>query len=458
MEIKYLLAALRWAATFHRRALGLFFLIVSTSAYSQQSFTIKEAVQYALKNHITIKNAELEIYSAENTIKQVKAAGMPQISGQFQYTANVIVPTQLVDAKNFNPQAADGEVVKFKFGVPWGGQVGIGVNQLVFDATWLVGLKAAPVYRELAQRTVTNSKVSVAENVMKAYYSVLVAEERSKILTLNISRLDTLLREIKIMNEKGFVEKLDVDRLQVQRNNLVTETIKVQNLIQLSYGLLKFQMGIKQQESVSLKDKLSETDINMLQLPEYLGVDYGNRIEYSTLMTQRKLTTLDIERIEKGSLPKVFFSGSLGAGHSNPRFNPFERWFGSSALSLGVQIPIYDSGLRKIQVQQQNINLTKIDQSALLLRESFELQASQGIISLKNGLETLKSQKANMELATEIVRVSKIKYQAGAGTNIEVVNAESSLKEAQTNYFAALYDLLIAKVDLDKAMGKLLVE
>ena len=94
----------------------------------------------------------------------------------------------------------------------------------------------------------------------------------------------------------------------------------------------------------------------------------------------------------------------------------------------------------------------------MLLRESFELQASQGIISLKNGLETLKSQKAYMELATEVVRVSKIKYQAGAGTNIEVVNAESSLKEAQTNYFAALYDLLIAKVDLDKAMGKLLAE
>ncbi|MFN3490429.1 MAG: TolC family protein, partial [Emticicia sp.] len=199
-------------------------------------------------------------------------------------------------------------------------------------------------------------------------------------------------------------------------------------------------------------------DINMLQLPEYQGVDYANRIEYSTLMTQRKLTTLDIERIQKGVMPKVFFSGSLGAGHSNPRFNPFERWFGASALSLGVQVPIYDSGLRKIQVQQQNVNLTRIDQSALLLRESFELQASQGIISLKNGLETLKSQKANMELATEVVRVSKIKYQAGAGTNIEVVNAESSLKEAQTNYFAALYDLLIAKVDLDKAMGKLLAE
>lgn len=442
----------------HLRVFPLLFLILSTTAYSQESFSLKEAVQYGIKNHLTVKNAQLEIYSAENTIKQIKASGMPQINGQFQYTSNLIIPTQLLEAKNFNPNAAEGEVTKFKFGVPWGGQAGIGVNQLIFDATWLVGLKAAPVYRELAQRGVTSSKITVAENVMKAYYSVLVAEERSKILLLNINRMDTLLREIKIMNEKGFVEKLDVDRLQVQRNNLVTETQKVKNLIQLSYGLLKFQMGMKQQETLTLKDKLSETDINALQLPEYQGVDYANRIEYSTLMTQRKLTTLDIERIQKGVLPKVFFSGSLGASHSNPRFNPFERWFGSSALSIGVQVPIYDSGLRKTQIQQQNIALTKIDQSALLLRESFELQASQSIISLQNGLETLKSQKANMELATEVLRVSKIKYQAGAGTNIEVVNAESSLKEAQTNYFAALYDLLIAKVDLDKASGKLLAE
>jgi outer membrane protein TolC len=440
----------------HLRVFSLLFLILSTTAYSQQSFSLKEAVQYGIKNHLTVKNAQLEVYSAENTIKQVKAAGLPQISGQFQYTANVIVPTSLIAAKNFNPNAAEGEVMKIKFGVPWGGQVGIGVNQLIFDAAWLVGIKAAPVYRELAQRTVASSKLTVAENVMKAYYSVLVAEERSKILVLNITRLDTLLRELRIMNEKGFIEKLDVDRLQVQRNNLVTETQKVRNLIELSYGLLKFQMGIKQQEPIMLKDKLSETDINTLQLPDYQGVDFGNRIEYSTLMTQRKLAALDMERTQKGVFPRVFFSGSLGAGHSNPRFNPFERWFGSSALSIGLQVPIYDSGLRKIQIQQHEINLTKIDQSALYLRELFELQATQGIITLKNGLESMKSQKANMELAQEVVRVSKIKYQAGAGTNIEVINAESSLKEAQTNYFAALYDLLIAKVDLDKANGKLL--
>ena len=383
---------------------------------------------------------------------------MPQINGNFSYTYNAIIPTQLLDAKNFDPNAEEGAVTKFKFGVPWAGQAGVGLNQLIFDATWLIGLKAAPIYRELARKGVTNNKITVAENVAKAYYSVLVAEERSKILDLNIARIDSLIKEMKVMNQQGFIEKIDLDRLEVQRNNLLTETQKVKNLILLSQTLLKFQMGMKLQEPIILKDKLSDVDIRPLAALQFQGVDYANRIEYSTLMVQRELSVLDMERTVKGAIPKVSFNGSLGAGHSNTRFNPFERWFGSSALTLGVQIPIYDSGLRKIQLQQQKLALTKLDQSATLLKESFDLQAETASINLKNGLESLNVQQRNLDLAKEVIRVTKIKYQAGQGSNIEVVNAESALKEAQTNYFAALYDVLIAKVDLDKAMGKLLAE
>lgn len=436
----------------------IFFLICGISAQAQQAFTLQEAVQYGVKNHLSVKNAELDIIGAELTIKQIKASGMPQINGNFSYTYNAIIPTQLIDAKNFDPNAPDGAVTKFKFGVPWAGQAGVGLNQLIFDATWLVGLKAAPVYRELARKGVTNNKITVAENVGKAYYSVLVAEERSKILDLNIARIDSLIKEMRIMNQQGFIEKIDLDRLEVQRNNLITETQKVKNLILLSQTLLKFQMGMKLDEPIVLSDKLANVDIKPLSMILEPQVDYGSRIEYSTLMVQRELSVLDMERTVKGAIPKVSFSGSLGAGHSNTRFNPFERWFGSSALTLGVQIPIYDSGLRKIQLQQQKLNLTKLDQSALLLRESFDLQAKTATINLKNGLESLNVQQRNLDLATEVVRVTKIKYQAGQGSNIEVVNAESSLKEAQTNYFAALYDVLIAKVDLDKSMGKLLAE
>lgn len=425
-------------------------------AQAQSAFTIDEAVDYAIKNHPSVKNAIVGSQDAELQIKEIKYAGMPQINGQFGYTYNAIVPTQLVDAKNFNPQAADGEVVKFKFGVPWGGQAGIGVNQLIFDATWLVGLRAADTYRLMASQDVTKSKLTVAESVIKAYYSALVAEQRSKILDLNISRMDSAIYQTEQYLKQGFVEKIDVNRLNVQRNNLITEKQKLANLISLTYQLLKFQMSYPQDAKITLKEKLNNDDVKMIRSLVGEEVNPENRIEYLQMQTSKKLTLLNMERYQKGVFPSVSFSGSLGAGHSNPQFNPFERWFGSSALTLGVRIPIYDSGLRKVQVERQRLNGVKIDNGMDILKESFKLENEQAKTNIKNGFEALDIQSRNMELAEEVLRVTKIKYTQGLGTNLEIVNAESDLKQAQNNYFSALYDVLIAKVDLDKAQGKLI--
>jgi outer membrane protein TolC len=436
--------------------LALIAILFATNARAQSAFSIEEAVDYAIKSHPSVKNSLVGMQDAELQIKEIKYAGMPQINGQFGYTYNAIVPTQLIDAKNFNPEAAEGEVVKFKFGVPWGGQAGIGVNQLIFDATWLVGLRAADTYRLMASQDLTKSKVTVAENVIKAYYSALVAEQRAKILDLNISRMDTAIYQTEQYVKQGFVEKIDVDRLNVQRNNLITEKQKLTNLISLTYQLLKFQMSYPQDARITLKETLNNDDVKMIKSLVGEEVNPENRIEFLQMQTNKKLTLLNMERYQKGVFPSVSFSGNLGAGHSNPQFNPFERWFGSSALTLGVRIPIYDSGLRKVQVERQRLNIIKIDNGMEILKESFKLENEQAKINIRNGFEALDIQTRNMDLAAEVLRVSKIKYQQGLGTNLEVVNAESDLKQAQNNYFSALYDVLIAKVDLDKAQGKLI--
>jgi outer membrane protein TolC len=439
----------------------LLFMLITALAFgaktfAQTSFTIDEAVDYALKNHNTIKNAQVGLQDAELQIKEIKYAGMPQINGQFGYTYNAIVPTQLIAAKTFNPQAAEGEVAKVKFGVPWGGQTGIGLNQLIFDATWLVGLRAADTYRQMANQEVEKSKLIVAENVKKAYYSVLVAEQRAILLDLNLTRMDSMIFQTDQFFKQGFAEKIDVDRLTVQRNNFLTEKQKVQNLISFTYQLLKFQMSYPINSTIKLEEKLNVDDVKILRGIKSEDIDIKKRIEYNQLETNRKLTLLNMERIQKGVFPSVAFSGSLGAGHSNVVFNPFQRWFGASALSLGVRIPIYDSGVRKVQVERQRLNIIKLDNGLEILKESVKLENDQAMTNLKNGFEALDIQVRNMDLAAEILRVSKIKFQQGLGSSLEVINAESDLKQAQNNYFSALYDVLIAKVDIDKAQGKLL--
>ena len=425
---------------------------------AQTALSLEEAVTYALKKNINVKNSQLDALSAEARIGEIRAAGLPQINGQFGLNDNLIIQRVFLPATFVNPNAApDAPPIAAQFGVKYSGNVGATLNQLIFNGSYFVGLKAAATYRELAQKNVTQSKVNVVEAVTKAYYSAQVAEERAKVLDLNIQRLDTLMRDTRATFESGFVEKIDVDRLEVQLNNLRTERQKVTNLIELSYTLLKFQMGMPLAEPITLTDEVNEDNITEMRAPTSVAVNYDNRIEYSILNTQGKLAGLDIKNIRSGYLPTV--SGVLSYGHNNGR-NDFgdlftSRWFNNSVLGLNVQIPIFDGLTKHYKLQQAQITLDKLNQSQDLLTQSIDLQVQQAVITLRNSLETLETQQRNVDLAQEVVRVSKIKYQEGVGSNIEVINAESSLKESQTNYFAALYDVLIAKVDLSKARGEL---
>ncbi len=431
-------------------------LIISVQA--QQAFSIREAVKYGLDRNADVKNAIVGRQDTEMEIQEIKVSGLPQIKGQFQFTYNAIVPSQLLDAKNFNPDAKEGEVVKFKFGVPWGGQAGVSLNQLIYDATWLVGLRAADTYRLLADQKVEQSKTTVAENIIKAYYSVLVAQERGKLIDINIERIDSLLKSTGEMYKQGFVEKLDVDRLSVQKNNLLSEKSKISNLVQLSYQLLKYQMSMDSSEKIILSDNLEDQEKAAMTNIAFNEVNPEDRIEFKVLQTNQNLIALNAKRFQKSAIPNVFFSGSFGYGHSNPQFNPFQRWFPSSALSLGMNIPIYDSGLRKTKIERQRLTLLQMENTSEMLKRTFALQNEQAFISINNGLVSLQNQKENLGLAEEVLRVSKIKYSQGLGTNLEVVNAENDLRQAQTNYIASLYDVLVAKVDLEKAQGKLILE
>ena len=447
-----------------RRSLMLLAILLSFGPLHAQegNFSLEQAVDYAIKHSLNIKNAQLDALSAEARIGEIRAAGLPQLSAAVSVTNNIIIPRFFLPANAFDPTApADAPPAAVEFGIPWQGSASANLNQLIFNGSYFIGLKAAATYRELAQKSTTSSKVQVAESVTKAYYSAQVAEERAKLLDLNISRVDSLMRETKAMNESGFVELLDVNRLEVQINNLQTERQKVQNLIELSYALLKYQMGMPANEPIKLTDDINNVNVDALRSESANSdLSYENRIEYSLLNTQEKLAGLDLRNVRSGYLPSV--SASVGYGY-NAGYDKFsqlftDNWYNNMVLTVNLNIPIFDGFSKRYQINQKKIAIDKVKNSQTLLKQSIDLEANQAGINIKNAFATLETQKRNLTLAEEIVRVSKIKYKEGVGSNIEVINAESSLKEAQTNYFTALYDLMIAKVDLSRAKGELYTE
>jgi outer membrane protein TolC len=221
-------------------------------------------------------------------------------------------------------------------------------------------------------------------------------------------------------------------------------------------------MGKDISEEIVLSDKLSGFTVAEIEqeLSKAPADPYENRIEYSLLNTQKDAAGLELKNIQAGYLPKLYGSATLGANTSASKFLDLssvqDRWFKYNQIGFSLQIPVFDSFIKYRQAQQKRINILKLENTSALLKNSIRLETNQAKTNLKNGLAKLDIQKKNLDLASEISRVTKVKYQKGLGTNLEVINAESSLKEAQVNYYSAMYDVLVAKVDLEKATGQLL--
>jgi outer membrane protein TolC len=437
---------------------GLFLL--TSLAATAQNYSLKQAVDYAIVHQVQVKNSQIDLQNANAKVNEIRAMGLPQVNGSLSLTNNLILQRVFIPARIFNPAAAEGELIAAKFGVDNAGFANVGLSQLVFDGTYLLGLKASSVYKDLAVKSITQSKQQVAENVTKAYYGILVNEKRQSLLALNVARLDTLLKETRELNKQGFVEKIDVQRLDVQANNLRTELDNVNRLQELSYSLLKFQMGFPMEEPIKLSETLEKVELATFNTNAAGDFNYSNRIEYSILQTQENLAELDLKSIKAGYLPRLLLNANYGYNAGANGFGDLvsKPWFDNAAVTVALQIPIFDGYSKKYRAIQSANNLQKVRQSYSLLKSSIDLQRSQASITMKNALESMKEQKANLELANEISRVTRVKYQNGVGSNLEVLNAETSIKESQANYFTALYNALIAKVEVEKANGTLYID
>lgn len=443
---------------------GLLAFFNISSSYSQVdsiavSFTLEEAIGYAFENNDSIKNSILEQQISKARVGEIRADGLPQISGNASLSKSYIIPVQLLPAQFIDPDAREGEFAPVQFSPAYVGNASVELRQLIFDGSYFVGLKAANTYQELSTKAAIKTKIDVVEAVSKSYYAALIAQERIVLAEENFRRLDTLLRETKIMYENGFSEKIDVSRINVQYNNAKVDRKKAERAIQISFYLLKFQMGMPIDQLIYIEDNLGQVALDF-DKKAFDDFKYSNRIEYSQLQTNQTLAELDLKNSKVQYLPKmdvfINLAANMGTNSSENIFDFSNSWFGNGAFGATLSLPIFD-GLRKSYLIQQNkLTLQQLDNSFNALKNSIDLGIVQSKINLENNLETLESYSENMELAREVTEVAKIKYQEGVGSNIEVVDAEIAYQEAETNYFDALYDAIVAKVELEKAFGILL--
>lgn len=421
------------------------------------SFTLQQAIDYALTNQNSVRNAQLDELAATYKVREIVGIGLPQVSGSFQLQDFVELPTSLLPGEIFG--GPPGSLIPVQFGTKYNATAGLSANQLVFSGSYFLGVKGAKVYQELAAKNTQRSRVETAAEVTKAYYTVLVNKERKARLEANVELIKKLKDDTKALFENGFVEKIDLDRVTLNYNTLTVELQNVQRLVDLGMVLLKYQMGMDQTADLSLTDDMSKINFTPQQ-PGALKVTYSNRIEYQLLDLQLRGSELSMRAERVGYLPTVAVFGSLQAQAQRNKFdfldNTSQRWFPIGVIGLQVEVPIFDGFQRHYRVQQARVGMMKAQNDMRFIQQTIDLQVAVARTTLENSNATLEMQKSNMELAQSVYDISKKKYEQGLGSNLEVTSAQTALRDAQASYYDALYAAVVAKVDYDKAMGTLL--
>ena len=441
-------------------AIGLLAFISNSFAQTKDnnsySFSLQQAIDFSLQNQNNIKNAMIDEQIAKAKVREITGMGLPQINASFDLKDFVEIPTSLIPAEIFG--GPPGSYAAVKFGTQYQATAGLDASQLIFSGDYFLGLKASKVFVELSQKATQRTKIETSATVSKAYYTVLVNQERIKLMDANVIRIKKAMDDTKALLDNGFVEKIDYDRLSVAYNNLLVEQEKVNRLLELGVYLLKYQVGMDINANLTLTDKLEDVKFDITEKVSAEKFDYTKRVEYSLFETQRDLAQLDLKRNKFSFLPQAFAYGSLSGAAQRNEFDIFDTkksWYPTALVGAKITLPIFTGGQRYYKTQQAKLKLDQAENNMNFMQKSIDLEIASTTTLLKNTSQTLSIQKKNIETAQEVYRVTKLKQEQGVGSTLEMVTAETALKEAQTNYFNALFDALVAKIDFDKATGTL---
>lgn len=435
----------------------IFALILGTiQGYSQEvnSYSLQQAQEYAVQNSYNSKTAQMDVEKARRRVKEITAVGLPQVDGNLSYQNYLKLPVTVIPADFVGGPAGSFETVSF--GTEHSMTADITANQLIFDGSYIVGLRAAKTYVELSRNNQVKSEIDIRNQVAQAYYMVLAAEENAEILVENATRVEQIYNETKALYESGFVEEQDADQLKLNKMNIENSIANAKRQVVIARNLLKFQMGIPIADSLSLSDNI-ETLVASSNQPAFLmqEFDLNRHIEYKIMETRIRAGELTLRNEKAAYLPKLsgFFTHQQQAPSNEFNYLSDAVWYPSTFWGINLRVPIFSSFMRHNKVQQAKIDLDIAKVQQTQVEESLRMEVENARSNYAYALDSYETAKENLALAESIKNKTTIKYKEGLASSLELAQTETQYLTAQGNFIQSLLNLLNGKSQLDKALN-----
>ena len=432
-------------------------LLNGYSLIGQESYSLKQAKDYAIQNNIQVKNSLLDVEIAQQKIKETTATGLPKISGSVAFQNFLDVPTSLIPASSFNPAAPSDLLIPVKFGTDFNLNGTLQVSQLIFSGNYLVGLQASRTYKDISIQMVEKSEIDIKAAVSDAYFTVVVLQANLEAIDSSLVKVRRIHEDTQLLINEKVLEPNSALQLELSILELENGLKQANDQIIVAKKLLKFQMGIEINTEINLADDLN-TLSGGLEGEIASTINIAENIDYKMLQTQLRINELLVKNKKADYLPTLagFFSHQqVAMGNEFNFFGSDGSWYPTTIWGLNLSIPIFSCGEGGAKLKQAKIEALKTQNSINQLDESLQLQTTQATTVYNNSLESQKTKERAVEIANEVMRATEIKFKQKVVSGMELTQAQSQVIQSQTNLINAKYEVLKAKLAIDKLINKL---
>ncbi|WP_448635647.1 TolC family protein [Pedobacter panaciterrae] len=411
--------------------------------------TLQEVIDYALNNRPGVKQSQIDEEIGERDIKSALSGWFPQISGNANYNNNL--------KQQVNALTTNGETNYITFGTKHTSALTLQADQQFLNAGLIQASKASKYYRQQYKQSTENTKINTVVDVSKAYFDILTSGEQLNIINENIARLEKQLKDASAQYEQGLVDKTDFQRAQISLSNSKADKKRTEELLKYKYAYLKEIIGYGTDKDFSLNLKSDSMEQGIL-IDSNAQQAYENRVEYRLLQTQKQLQHLNTSYNKWSYLPSI--SGFINYSYNylnNDFSNLYDKSFPSSVFGLKLSVPIFQGTKRIQEIRKSELQEKRIDLDLLNTKNQINTQYEQAMATYKANLNDWKTARSNVDISRQVYNTIKLQYDEGIKTYLDLMTSETDLRTAQLNYLNSLYSLLSSKLDVQQALGTIIV-
>tara|TARA_R110001632_G_scaffold38339_2_gene96514 strand:- start:41004 stop:42350 length:1347 start_codon:yes stop_codon:yes gene_type:complete len=433
------------------------FLTVSLEAQeSSMSLSLKEAIDFGIKNSYDNKVAEKNITSAKKQKWETTTIGLPQIDGSVDYQHFLKQQVSLVPAEFFGGNA--GEFAEVIFGTKQNVNAAVTLKQLLFDGSYLVGLQSAKTFLKISEQSKEKTELLTREAVINAYGNVLVSEKSIEILENNKKILEKNLNDTQKTFENGLTEEENVEQLEITLGNIKSQLSSVRRLKKIAYQMLNITLGNDIDTNLTLTDtldSLTKSNISFQLISETFN--FNNHIDYKIAENDRESKRLLMQLEKSKSLPTLNAFVNYGTqvfSNSNSLLDfSGEQGFNYSLLGVSLKLPIFSSLKRSAKTQRAKIDLEIADIRLQQTQQKLNLQVKTAKSDYQLSIEDYQTAVKNLDLAERIEKKQRIKFTEGISSSFDLTQAQNQLYTQQNNYVQAMLNIIATKATLENALN-----